>query len=101
MDTQYYILNIEDPDDTSVLEKGMYVYILLRGELRFYGRICFINKRKFHVINEGKVKKYKYSTVRPGTQIIIPNIPENMQILKNQEFNDKMKLIKEKFKDYL
>jgi len=77
METLYYILNIEDPDDTCVLEKGMYVYIVHRSELQHYGRITFVNKQKFHIINAKKLYKYIYSKVRPGTQGIIQNIVEN------------------------
>ena len=54
-----------------------------------------------HVVNDNKIRKYIYAKVRPGTQIVIPNIPENMKIIKNREYKDKIKLLKEKFKDYL
>jgi hypothetical protein len=101
MDTKYYVLNIEDPDDISVLKKGMYVYIFLRSELKYYGRISFIKKDRFHVINGNKLRRYIYATVRTGTQIVVPNIPQNMEILKQYEFSDKIHRLKEKFKDYL
>lgn len=101
MDTKYYVLNIEDPDDTSVLKKGMFVYIFLRSELRYYGKISFVAKDRFHVMNGNKKRRYIYATVRTGTQIVFPNISQNMTILKKYEFADKIQQLKEKFKDYL